>query len=92
LAAFVFPPFDWRNIEGLTPAVIGIALLSYTEGILLARTFAAKNGYEVNANQELVALGVSDVVTGFFQGFAGTGSQARTPSTMRLAAKPLWPA
>jgi sulfate permease, SulP family len=78
LPAFVFPPFDWRNIEGLTPAVIGIALLSYTEGILLARAFAAKNGYEVNANEELVALGVSDVVTGFFQGFAGTGSQART--------------
>ena len=78
LPAFAFPPFDWRDVQELLPAVIGIALLSYTEGILLARAFGAKNGYEVNANQELVALGVSDVLTGFFQGFAGTGSQART--------------
>jgi SulP family sulfate permease len=78
LPAFALPPFDWRDLQELLPAVIGITLLSYTEGILLARAFAAKNGYEVNANQELVALGVSDVVTGFFQGFAGTGSQSRT--------------
>jgi SulP family sulfate permease len=78
LPAFVFPPFDWRDLQSLLPAVIGIALLSYTEGILLARAFGAKNGYEVNANQELVALGVSDIFTGFFQGFAGTGSQSRT--------------
>jgi len=78
LPAFVFPPFDWHDVQQLLPAVIGIALLSYAEGILLARAFGAKNGYEVNANQELVALGVSDVFTGLFQGFAGTGSQART--------------
>jgi SulP family sulfate permease len=78
LPHFVLPPFDWHDLQSLLPAVIGIALLSYTEGILLARAFAAKNGYEVNANQELVALGVSDIVTGFFQGFAGTGSQSRT--------------
>jgi sulfate permease, SulP family len=78
LPGFVLPLFDWRDLQALLPAVIGIALLSYTEGILLARAFGAKNGYEVNANQELVALGVSDIFTGFFQGFAGTGSQSRT--------------
>jgi SulP family sulfate permease len=78
LPAFALPPFDWHDVHELLPAVVGIALLSYTEGILLARAFAAKNGYDVNPNQELVALGTSDIATGFFQGFAGTGSQART--------------
>lgn len=78
LPRFVLPAFDWQDAHALFPAVIGIALLSYTEGILLARAFAAKNGYEVDSNQELVALGVSDIFTGFFQGFPGTGSQART--------------
>jgi sulfate permease, SulP family len=78
LPRFAVPPFDWHDLQSLAPAVIGIALLSYTEGILLARAFGAKNGYDVNANQELVALGVSDLLTGFFQGFPGTGSQART--------------
>lgn len=78
LPRLVLPPFDWHDVQTLLPAVIGIALLSYTEGILLARSFAAKNNYEVNASQELVALGVSDIFTGLFQGFPGTGSQART--------------
>jgi sulfate permease, SulP family len=78
LPGFAFPAADWRDIHTLLPAAIGIALLTYTEGILLARAFAARNGYEVNPNQELAALGVADVCTGLFQGFSVTGSQART--------------
>ena len=78
LPSFAFPAPDWRDIHTLLPAAIGIALLTYTEGILLARAFAAKNGYEVSPNQELTALGVADVCTGLFQGFSVTGSQART--------------
>ncbi len=78
LPGFSFPAVDWRDIHTLLPAAIGIALLTYTEGILLARAFAARNGYEVNPNQELAALGIADVCTGLFQGFSVTGSQSRT--------------
>ena len=78
LPAFAFPINDWRDVHLLLPAAIGIALLTYTEGILLARAFAARNSYTVNPNQELTALGLADVCTGLFQGFAVTGSQART--------------
>ena len=78
LPGFVPPAFEWRDIHTLLPAAIGIALLTYTEGILLARAFAAKNGYDVNPNQELTALGLADVFTGLFQGFSVTGSQSRT--------------
>jgi len=73
-----WPGVGWHDIRTLFPAAMGIALLTYTEGILLARAFAAKNGYEVNANQELTALGIADVATGLFQGFSVTGSQSRT--------------
>jgi SulP family sulfate permease len=78
LPTFSVPHLEWHEIQQLFPAAAGIALLTYTEGILLARAFAAKNGYEVNPNQELVALGLADVVAAFFQGFSITGSQART--------------
>lgn len=78
LPGFAFPAVSLRDFHALVPAAIGIALLTYTEGILLARAFAAKNRYEVDANQELTALGLADVVTGLFQGFAVTGSQSRT--------------
>lgn len=78
LPAFALPQVAWRDIHSLLPSAIGIALLTYTEGILLARAFAAKNGYEVKANQELKALGLADLGVGLFQGFSITGSQART--------------
>jgi SulP family sulfate permease len=78
LPQLVWPGVSWREVQTLLPAAIGIALLTYTEGILLARAFAAKNGYEVHANQELNALGLADLAAGLFQGFPITGSQART--------------
>lgn len=78
LPAFSAPQASWREIEQLIPAAIGIGLLTYTEGILLARAFAAKNGYDVSPNQELTALGLADIMAGLFQGFSITGSQART--------------
>jgi SulP family sulfate permease len=87
LPKFSLPDVSWPDIHTLFPAAIGIALLTYTEGILLARAFAAKNGYEVNPNQELAALGLADVSAAFFQGFAITGSQARTTLNDSAGAK-----
>jgi sulfate permease, SulP family len=78
LPALALPSVNWHDIHTLLPAAVGIALLTYTEGILLARAFAARNGYEVSPNQELTALGLADVCSGLFQGFSVTGSQART--------------
>ena len=78
LPTFALPSASWHELDSILPAAIGIALLTYTEGILLARAFAAKNNYEVVPNQELNALGLADVAAGLFQGFSVTGSQART--------------
>jgi SulP family sulfate permease len=87
LPRLVIPRFDWREIQGLIPAAIGISFLAYGEDILLARAFAAKNGYEVDANRELAALGAANLANGFFQGFAVTGSQSRTTINDSAGAK-----
>ena len=78
LPGWALPRAQWREIHSLLPAALGIAFLTYTEGILLARAFAAKNHYDVAPNQELTALGAANVCNGFFQGFPVTGSQSRT--------------
>jgi SulP family sulfate permease len=78
LPTFTLPSAGWADVHSLLSAAIGIALLVYTEGILLARAFAVQNSYEVNSNQELVALGAANVFAGLFQGFAVTGSQSST--------------
>jgi sulfate permease, SulP family len=78
LPGFSAPMARWSDVHNLLAAAIGIAFLAYTEGILLARAFAAKNGYEVEPNRELAALGVANFCNGFFHGFSVTGSQSRT--------------
>lgn len=45
---------------------------------MLSQTFADKHRYEIDPNQELVALGVSNVCAGLFQGFPVSASQSRS--------------
>lgn len=78
LPEFHFPIVSVRDIRELIPAAVGIVMLTFPEGILLARAFAAKNGYEIRANQELAALAAANVASGLFQGFSVGASQSRT--------------
>uniref|UniRef100_A0A3Q1ILL4 STAS domain-containing protein n=1 Tax=Anabas testudineus TaxID=64144 RepID=A0A3Q1ILL4_ANATE len=55
-----------------------VAVVSYTISISLAKTFALKHGYKVENNQELLALGLSNTVGGFFQCYSVTASLSRT--------------
>ncbi len=62
----------------LLPAAAGIVLLTFPEGVLLSRAFAAKHRYDVRPNQELTALAASNLLAGLFQGFCVGASQSRT--------------
>ncbi|XP_067095219.1 solute carrier family 26 member 6-like [Osmerus mordax] len=66
----------------LFPDLIGdafaIAVVGYAIVISLGKTFGLKHGYKVDSNQELVALGVSNSVGGFFQCYAVTSSMSRS--------------
>jgi len=62
----------------LFPGAIGVALLTFPDAILLARGFAVKNRYALRPAQELLALAVSNLAAGSFQGFSVGASQSRT--------------
>jgi len=66
------------DISALAPAALALAFLTFSDGILLAQTFAAKHQEEVNPNQELVALGSANILAALWQGFAVSASQTRT--------------
>ena len=68
----------WTDIAALAPAAVAIAFLAFSDGILLAHTFAEKHGYHVNPNQELVALGSANILASIWQGFPVSASQSRT--------------
>jgi high affinity sulfate transporter 1 len=57
---------------------LGIALLTYADTILNARSFAVRTGDHVRSNQELIGLGVADAVAGLSRGLPVSGSGTRT--------------
>jgi SulP family sulfate permease len=68
----------WSDIAALAPAAVAVAFLAFSDGILLAQTFAEKHGYEVNSNRELFALGSANILAALWQGFPVSASQSRT--------------
>jgi SulP family sulfate permease len=65
-------------IRPLLSSALGIALVGYSDNILTARAFAARGGYRVDANQELLALGTANLANGVAQGFPVSSSGSRT--------------
>ncbi len=79
LPSLALPPLDPALILRLLPAAISIALVSATDMSVLSQTYAARGRYEVDENQELVALGAANVAAGLFGGFGVSSSATRTP-------------
>lgn len=63
---------------GLLNDAAAIMLVSFASGMLTAKSFAERNHYSVDANQELAALGLANLVSGLVQGFPITGADSRT--------------
>jgi MFS superfamily sulfate permease-like transporter len=57
---------------------LGVALLTYSDTILNARSFGVRTGDHVLGNQELISLGVADALAGLSHGFPVSGSGTRT--------------
>ncbi|MBP6700345.1 MAG: SulP family inorganic anion transporter [Halioglobus sp.] len=60
------------------PAAVGIALMSFTESIAAARAFRREGEARVVSNQELVATGVGNLVSGFFGAMPSGGGTSQT--------------
>src|SRR2546430_2303463 len=76
------PTPSWPSIRvddylGLLPGALGVVLVLYAEHVSAAQKFAVKHHYDLDANQELIALGVSNFLAGVFGGFAGGGSLSK---------------
>jgi high affinity sulfate transporter 1 len=70
------PPPD--SVGSLVGGAAALALISFCSAMLTCRSFAAKNGYDIDANREFVALGACDVASALSQGFAISGADSRT--------------
>ena len=75
------PELPWTQASDLGPllvAALGITLVSLTDTIATATSFAARRGDEVEPNQEMIGMGAANITAGLFQGFAVSTSGSRT--------------
>ena len=87
LPRFHWPTFDPQFLPPLFGGALGVALVSFCNAMVVARSFAAKNHYEVDADRELFALGASQVAAGLCQGFAVSGTESRTAMNHAMGGK-----
>jgi high affinity sulfate transporter 1 len=78
LPEFRVPTLDPHDLPTLLRDSFGIVLVSFTSAMLTARSFAAKNGYDIDVNQEFIAIGTCNLASGIAQGFAVSGADSRT--------------
>lgn len=78
LPNMTIPVFDWEVIKQLIASTIVISLIGFMEAISIAKAMAARTRQRIDANQELVGQGLSNMVSGLFGGYAVSGSFSRS--------------
>ena len=78
LPALIIPNPTMIDFNVVITLVGTVFLVSYIEGYLFASEYAALNKYKIDKNQELLALGISNIAVGFFQGLPIGGVGSRT--------------
>jgi high affinity sulfate transporter 1 len=87
LPTFQIPAVTLADLGSLMAGAVAITLVSFADTSVLSRTFALRGGYEVDQNQEIIALGAANVAAGLFQGFSISSSSSRTPVAEQAGAK-----
>ncbi len=72
------PSVHGADIVPLIAAGGGMLLVIFSESLGAADTFATKYGYEIDPNQELIALGAANLGSGLVGGLAGGGSLSQS--------------
>jgi high affinity sulfate transporter 1 len=66
------------DLLAVAPGAVGLAMVAFAESVAIARSFATKYGYEVDANQEMIAVGTANIGSSFSGAFVVDGSMSRT--------------
>jgi sulfate permease, SulP family len=72
------PNLDLTVLYELAPGALAIVLVGYAEALGAAKAAAIQRGGDINPNQELVAHGPANILSGLFGGFLVVGSLSKT--------------
>lgn len=78
LPAFRLPVVPVEMLPTVVAEAAGLALMSFSNMMIAARSFAARNRYVVDADREMAALGATNIAAALAQSFVVSGTNSRT--------------
>jgi SulP family sulfate permease len=88
LPSFGVPLINGTNLLALLPVALTISFVGFMESIAVAKAIQAKHkNYQISANQELIGLGLANIIGSFFKAFPVTGGFSRTAVNDQAGAK-----
>ncbi len=81
------PALRPREVDGVIALAFGCLLLAYIEGVSAARTFAVKHDYPLDARQELLGLGVANLLVAFGGGYPVAGGLSQSAVNEKAGAR-----
>jgi sulfate permease, SulP family len=78
LPRFQIPIVTVQDFKALVPLAFAAALVAFSDTVSTGRAFATRNWYRIDANQEMLALGLGNIAAGFTQSLPVNGSGSRT--------------
>ncbi len=72
------PDLSPKTLANLAPGAFVIALLGLIEAISISRSIATKTGQIIDANQECIGQGASNLLGSYFSCYASSGSFSRS--------------
>ena len=88
LPKFGIPEFDFDLIRNLLPIALTLVMVGYLETISIGKSLEAKQGeYRIRPNQELIALGISNMVGSLFKAYPSASSFSRSAINYESGAK-----
>lgn len=87
LPSLGLPTTDLSIYGQLAGPALGVLLIGFAEGLGAAKTYAAKAGYEIDANRELLGLGAANATSGLASGMVVNGSLSKTAVNGAAGAK-----
>src|SRR5262245_26056494 len=78
LPHLTLPYLDTTVLRELVPGALAIVLVGYAEALGAAKAAALQSGGDIQPNQELVAHGPANILSGLFGGFLVVGSLSKT--------------
>ena len=78
LPHLTLPNLDVSTLRELAPGALAIVLVGYAEALGAAKAAALQSGGDIDPNQELIAHGPANMLSGHFGGFLVVGSLSKT--------------